>query len=349
MRADLTEHDPVNEAVVSRGGMFIIGFIFIGFSALIYLLLSSALQDIVASAGDANDAWNFLLFFVATFASLPIVAALKHLFLPDEKKTLLNEISHQFSIFSVTRKDWAKQLKHALLMWLVVFVPLDLISYLMPGMLEYQTISLTPSTLYPLRGLYLTLPIFGSFLGYSILIHLFVATREETLYRGVIQFWGQQKAGVTSAMIISATAFGLGHFSYWFTPEGQLMSVWYPIYWGGSGLFIGLMLSFYLRTTGHLLPMILAHWWNNVVSTIAVWTFIETKDAITTMTTLGYVLYLPLILCGVILAIIWRRTIGKGATLVKKEISSYRKQPPYIIFLDILFGLGIWFVLLLLG
>jgi hypothetical protein len=110
VRTDLTEKDAVTDAVVARFGMLIIGFLFIAFTAIIYFILFSALQPFIASAGVAFDAWNFLLILIATLTSLPIIAAIKHVFLPNEKKTLRQEISHQFRIYSVTRKDWGNQL-----------------------------------------------------------------------------------------------------------------------------------------------------------------------------------------------------------------------------------------------
>ncbi len=345
VRTDLTEKDAVTDAVVTRFGMLIIGFLFIAFTAILYFILFSALQPFIASVGEAVDAWTFLLILIATLACLPIIAAIKHVFLPNEKKTLRQEISHQFSLYSVTRKDWGQQLKHALLMWLIVFVPLDFLSYLIPGVLEFQKNSIYK----PIEGsgLYFGNDEFAVFLGLSIIVHLLVAVREETLYRGVLQFWGQEKVGVTSSMVISAIVFGLSHFNYWLIDMTK--PIYFGLWWAGSGLLIGLMLGFYLRTTGHILPMILAHWWNNVVSTIAIWMLVPSHGTTNPMATLWYMLYLPLMLCGVVLLLIWRRTIAKTATLLKTEIKSYLHQPPFQSFLDILFGVGIWFLLSLLG
>ncbi len=349
VRTDLTERDPITDAVVARGGMLFIGILFIVFTEIFQLILKYALQGTFTSAGDAIDVWEYFTMAIATFAALPLIALMKHILVPSEKKTLKGEIFHQFSIYSVTRKDWARQLKHALLMWLIVFVPLDFLSYLIPGMLDFQKFVLyTPPSQESLgSGLYFTIPIFGMFIGFSILVHLGVAIHEETLYRGVLQFWGQEKAGMTSAMVISAIVFGLSHFSYWFSNMDK--PIYFPLWWGASGLFVGLMLGFYLRATGHILPMILAHWWNNVVSTIAVWMFLPPQNVADPMATLGWVLYLPLMLLGVVLLLVCRRTLDNTAKLLKKEITSYRNQPSYLIFLDVLFGLGIWLVLLLLG
>ncbi len=349
VRADLTERDPVSEAVVSRGGMLLIGLIFLALTLVIRFALWNGFQDIIASAGVAIDVWQFLVFLIATLVCLPIIACIKHFLIPSEGQTLRTTMAKQFSIYSISGKDWARQLKHALLMWLVVFVPLDFVSYLIPGMLEFQAHSLyaAPSGENLGSGLYFTIPVFSVFLGFSIIVHFLVAMREETLYRGVLQFWGQEKVGMTSAMVISALFFGLSHFSYWFNDMTQ--PVYFPLWWGASGLLVGLMLGFYLRTTGRILPMILAHWWNNIVSTIAVWMFLSSGDAINTMTTLGYMLYLPLILCGVVLALLWRRTLSNTTKKLKTEIKSYLNQPPFQSFLDILFGIGLWLVLLLLG
>jgi membrane protease YdiL (CAAX protease family) len=349
VRADLTERDPVSEAVVARGGMLLIGLLFIAFTQIIRFALWSGLQDFLASVGIAIDVWQFLFYLVATLVCLPLIASIKHFFMPSKDQALRAEISKQFRIYSISRRDWAGQLKHALLMWLVVFVPLDFLSYLIPGMLQFQAYSLyaPPSGSNPGNGLYFTIPVFGVFIGFSILIHFLVAMREETLYRGVLQFCGQEKVGMTSAMVISAIFFGFSHFSYWFNDMTQ--PIYFPIWWGASGLLVGLMLGFYLRTTGHILPMILAHWWNNVVSTIAVWMFFTTGDASTTMASLGYMLYLPLIFCGIVLLFLWRRTIQSAAKKAKKELKSYLNQPSFLIFFDILFGLGFWLILLLLG
>ncbi|OLS11958.1 MAG: hypothetical protein RBG13Loki_4430 [Promethearchaeota archaeon CR_4] len=352
MESDVTKRDPVTDALVSRGVMLIIGFLFIAFVALLFIALEAGMEGFLSSAGSAFDAWQYLLYVIASFACLPLIASFKYFLMPGEDKKIKREISRQFGIFSISTKDGTSQLKHALLMWLLVFVPLDLLSYLIPGMLDFQTRSLIipPAESDPGQGLYFSVSIFGIFLGLSILVHLFVATREEIMFRGVMQFWGQKNVGFTSSVVISALAFGLSHFSYWFSPLGQSDPIffYFALWWGAAGLFVGFMLGFYLRTTGRILPMILAHWWNNVVSTIAVWMYVSNNNAISTMSYLGWVLYLPLIVCGLVLAILWWSTILKAGKLVKKEVKSYLNQPRYEIFFDIIFGLGFWVVLLLI-
>src|SRR5271157_3345 len=346
------------DLVFSRFGMLFIGVRFVIFVSIFQFILTEGIfTQEITNAGDSIDVWNYLCVFIASLISLPIIAILKHVLFPSpesgsrtEGKAISErkepspeisprtEITRQFSIFLIPKNEMFSQLKHALLMWLVIFVPLDFISYLIPGELEFEAKGLYVPALQ--EGLYLTVASFSGFFVLSVIMHFFVASSEEIRFRGVFQYLNQEKVGVTSAVVISAIFFGLSHFNYWFSDTTQ--SIFYPLWWAASGIFVGIILSLYIKTTGRIWPMIIAHWWNNVVSTITIWTFLPTRDATHTISTVALNLYLPLIAVGIILALLWRRTIINAATIAQQEIKTYLRQPHMIILLDLVFGIGIW-------
>lgn len=331
-------------AINARVGMLFVGLVYFILVFVIRLILSGIFANVAAVSGAASDAWQFFLLLCGTLISLPIVVMLKHFTFNAPNITAHVALSRQFSIFALPKGKRIVQFQDAILMFLVVFAPLDLISYLIPGMLQYEATSIYV----PLNqeGLYLALPTFGIFFAFSLLTHFFVAANEEIRFRGVLQFLNQDQVGATSAILISALFFGLSHFSYWFSDFSQ--PVYFPIWWGTSAFLIGLMLSFYLKACEWILPMILAHWWNNVMSTVTIWMFLTTHNSLATISTVAVEMYLPLIVAGIILAILWRTKIGAAFNFVKKEFHQYAQQPRYQILLDVLFGIAIWGILLII-
>ena len=333
----------MTNAVDTRLRMLFVSLLYFVFVIVIQLILNGIFANVLT--GSPADAWRFFFVFCSTIICLPIIIILKHFIVDSPEITVRVEVTQQFSIFALPKGERSVQFQHAILMFLLIFVPIDLISYLIPGMLQYEAGSIY--VLGTQEGLYLALPTFSIFFVLALTTQFFVATTEEIRFRGVVQYLNQNQVGATSAIVISALAFGLSHFSYFFSNLGQ--PIIFPIWWGLSGFFIGLVLSFYLKTRKRILPIIIAHWWNNIMSTVPLWMFITTGDALRTISTLSLVMYLPLLVAGAILAIIWHKKVRIAATLAKQEFLVYARQSRNEILLDLLFGIVLWGVVIIFG
>lgn len=273
---------------------------------------------------------------------MPLIPGLKHFFVQDSGISAKDEYKRQYRIFSFKGNQKRTLLKYTLLLYLFAFLPLDFFSYLIPGILDYQTNSLisAPSGQYFYVGQILL------FILISISVHACVAFREELMFRGVLQYSVEDQVGKMPAILTCAVFFGMQHFNYFFQNPAPL---YLPLWWGFSGIVVGLVLGTSLSLTGSLLPGIFAHWMNNVISTIAIWSYVQSGDVILVMSQLGLLLYLPLFLILLICAVYWRKTIHQAFSRTKREIKTYFSKSGGLVIVDILLGLALWFIMLLFG
>ena len=127
-----------------------------------------------------------------------------------------------------TFKNFGSQLKTALIFICIIYIPLDFFSYVIPlifklDVLEYQIETLTSS----FWGNYLLYD-FNLMIIMTIIIHFFVAFKEEFVFRGFYINIGENKLNKSSIFIYSAFLFGLAHFSYIFTSNGSSNSIFFP-------------------------------------------------------------------------------------------------------------------------
>ena len=112
-----------------------------------------------------------------------------------------------------------------------------------------------------------------------IIIQISVAFTEENIARGFLAKRGSEYTHRISAVLISALYFGLGHFAYFIDLRaveilsGKSFPIWFPILWFLQALLIGIILALLVLRRKWLIPVIIAHSLNNIVSAQTIWSF----------------------------------------------------------------------------
>ena len=219
--------------------------------------------------------------------------------------------------FTTKSLSIGKQIEIFLILLCVVYVPLDLLFYLIPGVLEYSAASLTGNSTenYFFWDWTLMIPI-------AFVIHFCVAFREEYYFRHYINAQGQKELGQTTAWYYSVMTFSLGHFAYIFAPSSLGYSNFYPLLWGFSALLIGVISGFVFSRTHTLWPVICAHWLNNVISACVLKRYLEgipfTENWVSP--------YGPIILFGFICVFLFRKDIAAMMSQFIPFVRQYRAE-----------------------
>ena len=249
-------------------------------------------------------------------------------FEPQKRDLIIEEdvsaaIGH-LKLYKMTKKNYKYQILYGILIFFLVFLPIDFFTYLLvPGMLEYQGYAISSMT----TDLYLLEDNYFLFLISVIVIQFSVAI---------------------SAVIISALSFGLGHFAYFLDPVSILYPFWYPIVWFIQAFFIGIILSLLVIRRKWLIPAIIAHALNNIFSAHAIWSMFQGNN----FTIVGLFQYYPLLIIGCILFVWYYSQIKEGLSIGLNMLKNYFKRDNTIegtkgdtifrVFFDILMGLLIF-------
>ncbi len=123
-------------------------------------------------------------------------------------------------------------------------------------------------------------------------------------------------------MFISALSFGLGHFAYFMDPISFLYPFWYPIVWFIQAFFVGIILSLLVLRRKWLIPAIIAHALNNIISAHAVWSLLQGNS----FTVVALYLYYPLLIIGLILLVWFYSQIKEGFSIGIDMLKTYFKR-----------------------
>ena len=236
------------------------------------------------------------------------------------KKQVGSSLNSLFQGF--TFKNFGSQLKSALILICIIYIPLDFFSYVIPlifklDVLEYQYNALTSSLL----GRYLSYEI-NLMIIMTIIIHFFIALKEEFVFRGFYIFMGEKKLNKSTAFIYSAILFGLAHFSYIFTTIADGSSFFFPVWWFFNATIIGITSAYFYISKKQLWPLIIAHWVNNVISANILR---RNHDGVPFWQESFLTIYVPIFVLGIVLLVIYRKSLIKHI----KRIYNYFKD--YII------------------
>ncbi|TFG14868.1 MAG: CPBP family intramembrane metalloprotease, partial [Promethearchaeota archaeon] len=251
------------------------------------------------------------------------------------------------NLFAIKRANFKYQILYGVLILFLIFIPLDFFTYLfIPEMLDYQAYSLGVYTETSINS-YL-LESYFVFLISVVIIQSFVALYEEALNRGFLANRGSEYFNKMSAVIMSAFFFGLGHFSYILYSSSFAVSIVFPLIWFFQTFFVGIVLAMILIRKRWIIPGIIAHALNNIITAHAIWNYLQGNDFII----IAISLYLPLLIVGIILLIWQFQRVKEGLSIGIKDFSKYFKNDPKIrettsdkiirILLDFLFGLIIY-------
>ncbi len=254
------------------------------------------------------------------FIAVPIFIALANIILEPQKKELIVEedisaFMGHLKLYKMTKNNYKYQLLYGLLLLFILFIPLDFFTYLLiPDMLEYNAVTIasnpTDSHFY---APYLI------FLGSVLVIQISVSVYEETLSRGFLTKRGSENFNKISAVIIASFYFGLMHFAYILNPASPNFPWYFPLIWFSQALLIGFILSMLVIRKKWLIPAIFAHALNNIISSHAVWLYIQGVDFSFT----AIALYLPLLIFSLVLLIWQFPKIKQGISVGLKDLKEY--------------------------
>ena len=199
-------------------------------------------------------------------------------------------------------KNLFSQVKIALILLSCIYIPLDFISYLIPGVLDFTANSLDATN--P-DNYFLLSPVINMLI-FTTIIHFSIAMREEFIYREFFISLGEEHVQKGTAFLYSSVLFGLAHLNYVFDPINKGISPLYPIWWGINALIIGFVSSYQFTKKKQILPLVLAHWINNLLSAIVVRNHIL---EIPFWSETFFYIYLPFFILGVVIIFISRKSI----------------------------------------
>jgi membrane protease YdiL (CAAX protease family) len=300
--------------------LFEIIIVFVGIYLL--LLIPNFLRQILDKTSPMYGPIFYSLRALMLFLAIPIFIALSSIILESQRKELIVEedispVMGHLKLYGVSKSNYKYQLLYGLLLLFIVFIPLDFFTYLfIPDMLEYNAVSIgsraTDSHF---------LATFGIFIVSAIIIQISVSIYEETLSRGFLTKRGSENFNKISAVIIASFYFGLMHGAYILDPSSANFPIYFPLIWFSQALFIGLILSMFVQKKKWLFPAIFAHALNNIISSLAVWFYIQRID----FQFIAVVLYLPLLIISLLL-IVWQfSTIKESLSTGLKELGQYFK------------------------
>jgi membrane protease YdiL (CAAX protease family) len=198
------------------------------------------------------------------------------------------------------------------------------------------------------------------FLVSAIIIHISVGVTEETISRGFLAKRGSEFYLKMSAVLISSLYWGLGHFAYFLDLEtveffsGNSFPLWFPLVWFIQALRIGFVLALFVLRKKWIIPVIIAHTLNNIVSAHTIWGFWQGNA----FQVVALYLYTPLLIIGLIF-LVWKRSnIKDGVSSGFKEFKAYFRMDSkehskgdmlFRVLIDILMGIIIFVMGLLVA
>ncbi|MFX1503182.1 MAG: CPBP family intramembrane glutamic endopeptidase [Promethearchaeota archaeon] len=287
---------------------------------------------------------------ILAFIGIPLIFPLANLIFESQKRNIILEedvspaIGH-LRLFKMTKKNYKYQILYGILIFFLVFLPIDFFGYLLvPGFIEYQATSLAIQA----SGSYLLSGNYFVFLISAIVIQFSVAIFEENIHRGLLTKRGSEHFFRTSAVMISALYFGLGHFAYFFDPISRGYPVWYPFIMFLQAFIVGIILSLIVLRRKWLFPVIIGHTLNNIVSAHAVWNFLQGNN----FTIIVLYLYYPLLIIGCVIFVLQysriKESLATGFNMLKEyfhqdnSIEKTKGDTLFRVFFDVFMSLLIF-------
>ena len=245
----------------------------------------------------------YLLRALIIIVAIVLALVFSNFLLQSQKRKIILEEDVNPSVkfidlFSIKKSNYKYQILYGILILFLVFIPLDFFTYLfIPEILNYQIFSLGVFDDASINSYFLES--YFIFLISVVIIQIFVGLYEEALNRGFLTNRGSEYFNNMSAVIISSFFFGLGHFAYVFYPASSTVSIFFPLIWFFQSFFVGIILAMILIRKRWIIPGILAHTLNNIITAHAIWNYLQGNDFIVVV----LYLYLPLLLISIVLFI----------------------------------------------
>lgn len=330
-------------------------FIFI-FIPLIISILSLPL--IVEKGSILYGILFYVIRVVVIFLGIPLILYLTNLIYESQKRKVILDVdispsTGHLKLFKVSKKNYKYQILYGFLIFFLVFLPIDFFGYLLvPEMIEYQAGvigGVTGESFIKNTDNYLLSPDYLIFLFSVIIIQTSVSVTEETLARGFLAKRGSEYFFKMSAIMISALYWGLGHFVYFLDPISRDYPFWFPFVWFIQAFIIGIILALFVEKKKWILPAIMAHALNNIVSAHTIWNFGQNINFLTTT----FLIYIPLFIIGILFTIVcvllvWplsnvKEGLSNGFNMFKTyfkrdSIEKTKGDTLFRVFFDILLG-----------
>lgn len=296
--------------------VFLVKFLFALLFNFLFFIIIKSIFDNFQNLKETTFIISFwLLFMIATSLGIILAYYLITKFIQPQNQPSSPNFKAILTPFVINSANIKDIIQYSLILFFLIYIPIDMIGYFIPKMLEFSAASLLPNTYnnYLTYSLQLMIPI-------AMIVHFCVAFREEFLIRNYFLVIGQEELKPSTAYIFSAIYFGLAHFNYIFSSGSANYSPFFPIYWGLSATVIGLTAGLVFIKKKMIWPLIFSHWGNNVVSSIALRNHIEGIPY--TQTVLQ--LYLPILIISLLLVIFSFKKIKKGFKAAIDLLKGYK-------------------------
>ncbi|MFW9950429.1 MAG: type II CAAX prenyl endopeptidase Rce1 family protein [Candidatus Thorarchaeota archaeon] len=269
----------------------------------------------------------YIIRAVIIFFAIPIVIIVMEKIVTSEsdlrQRTKISAFKSHFMLYKMSKSNYKYQLLYGVLLLFLVFIPLDFFLYLLtPEMLLYNSFSLGIA----LQNSYLFLDNFLIFFTVLVIIQVFIAFAEETVYRGFINKRGSEHFNRISAVLISTYSYGFLSLLYYLDPVSSNFNLWFPIVWFLALFLIGLVLSLTVIRRKWIFPSIFANSINNIIMVGIFWYFLKGGKYLEIL----IFIYMPLLI-GSIILFIWqyhriKDSISIGLNMLKSYVKNDEKE-----------------------
>ncbi|MHA1820177.1 MAG: lysostaphin resistance A-like protein, partial [Promethearchaeota archaeon] len=229
-----------------------------------------------------------------------------------------------FSSFKMTKENYKYQILYAVLLVFLIYMPIDFLSYSIPGVMDFSLNALLSSenpTELDING-YLRFTNIIPFLLYVVIIQFCVGFREELYFRGILVSRGRKYMKPNNTIIVSSFIFGMSHFVYYSEMPQGAQSLFYSILWAVTAFIVGFAAATFFLKKRYILSIIIAHSINNIISTTALW---MRRNLVLDFINIALRLYVPLLLVSLFLLIFYRQIVKNGLAEGKRVLSDYIK------------------------
>jgi membrane protease YdiL (CAAX protease family) len=210
--------------------------------------------------------------------------------------------------FGIRKPGQAKAtVRDTLLLLFCALVPLDALSYMIPGTLSYIATSQV--------GAFFNGFTWESYITIGLVYNLITGVKEEVIFRGYfLQRFKEQGTRHTSWILVAAF-FGILHFQV----TTAFTNLAGSLIWLSTASLVGLLFGGYFLNANRMLPLVLSHGIGNFISAAAIWFFHQT-GGFPGNTTGSFLLvfYGPMIIAGIVLAIIFWRSIHRAFSALRR-------------------------------
>ena len=263
------------------------------------------------------------------FFGIPLILYLTNLIFESQKSKVIIEedispaIGH-LRLFKMSKNNYKYQILYGLLIFFLLFLPMDFITYLIvPDMVGYQSAVIGSTNVnYYLGASYNN---YFIFLISATIIQISVAFAEETITRALVAKRGSEYFFKMSAVMISSLYFGFAHLFYIVRSNLLFGPTWHPVIWAVEAFIIGIVLAIIVIRKKWIFPAIIAHTLNNIVAAHTIRNFWQGQSFLITT----FTVYIPLFIVGILFVVICFLLVWPLSSVKKGLSNGFRMFKKY--------------------